>query len=344
MAGRVCVVDAGGTIAQVRAGADLSYEKEVQPLGFLTEADRKVLEGLGVADAVHLFAKDSTVITPADWSLIGRTITERFDHFDGFVVTHGTDSLVYTASILSWMLGPIAKPVVVTGAQIPMRDQAAHGRTDAWANLVSSVLVAGQARIREVAVVFGSRILRGNRATKIRVVELDAIESPNLRELGRIGKDVVYDPAYTPPRFALDGPSIPARWPRVLVVKAVPGLDPELVRAALAQGFDGCALETFSSGSIPPELLAVAERSGIPWLLCMPGYTGISDAFYYEPTYWLERGMIVSGRDMTREAAYCKLMWTLADGRDHEAAVALMKQDLAGEMQATARPVHAAGP
>jgi L-asparaginase len=337
---RLCVVDAGGTIAQVRGSASLSYDENAEPLAFLTGEERGVLERLGVIDAVHLFAKDSTVIEPSDWSLIAQSISDRMDRFDGFVVTHGTDSLAYTSSVLSWMLGPVGKPVVVTGAQIPMRDDASYGRTDGWANLVSSVVVASQGRVQEVVVVFGSRILRGNRATKGNVVELDAFESPNFRDLGRVGKEVVYHPAYTAPRFALDGRSIPKVWPRVLFVKAVPGLDQTWLTRALADGVDGCVLETFASGSVPPGVVHAVQRSDIPCLLCLPGATGAADAFYYEPLYWLEGGLIVSGRDMTREAAYCKLMWALADSRNRESVHALLKADLAGEMQTEALPSH----
>ena len=337
---RLCIVDAGGTIAQVRGTASLTYDQNAEPLAFLTETERRILERLGVVEAVHLFAKDSTVIQPDDWSLIARTISDRMDRFDGFVVTHGTDSLAYTSSVLSLMLGRIRKPVVITGAQIPMRDEAADGRTDGWANLVSSVVVASQGRVQEVVVVFGSRILRGNRATKSNVVELDAFESPNFRHLGRVGKDVVYHPEYVAPHFALDGPSIPKVWSRVLFVKAVPGLDRDWLAAALANGVDGCVLETFASGSVPPEVITVVEQSELACLLCLPGATGAADAFYYEPAYWLERGMIVSGRDITREAAYCKLMWALADSRNRESVLALLNADVAGEMQADAKSSH----
>jgi L-asparaginase len=337
---RVCLIDAGGTIAQVRKGTTLSYDDNPQALAFLTDSERRALEQLGLADAVHLFAKDSTDIAPADWGVIAQAIVDRLDDFDGFVVSHGTDTMAYTSSVLSWMLGPVNKPIIITGAQIPMRDEASNGRTDGWPNLVNAVVAAGDGRIREVAVVFGNAILRGNRVTKTSAVELDAYESPNARPLARIGKHVSYAPDYELPEFKLIAPSIPSHWPRIAFVKCVPGLDALWLKESLANGVDGCVLETFLSGSAPPQVMATAWESGIPWLLCLAGNTGISDAYYHESLYWFERGLLVSGRDITREAAYCKLMWALADSRDTGSAVALLKQNLAGEMQTSARPYH----
>lgn len=340
MAERICVIDAGGTIAQVRAAGRLRYEdRTAEALKFLNPSERSILEHLGVVEAVHLFSMDSTLMQPEQWTAIASAIKETGGRFDAFVVTHGTDSLAYTASALSWLLGPIGQPVVLTGAQIPLRDEAAMGRSDSWSNLLNAVRVARAAKIHEVAVVFGSRVLRGNRTTKSNVFGLDAFSSPNYPELATVGIDIAYAPGYLPPRYSPRCGQIPERWPRVAAFKAFPGLEPRLMEAMLSSGLDGCVVEVFPSGSLPPELTAVLHAAGLPCLLCLPGSVGIGDTFRYEPGYWIEGNLLVSARDMTREAAIAKLVWSLGVARGDE-ALDLLRSDLAGEMQAGKTRYH----
>ena len=334
---RILVVDAGGTIAQVRAGSELGYEQSDAPLAFLSVEERELLAALAHVEGVRLFAKDSTVITPTDWGLIAEAITARLREFDGFVVTHGTDSLAYTASALSWMLGQLDRPVVVTGAQMPMRDASVQGRSDGWSNLVNAVKVAVDGRIPEVSVVFGSQVLRGNRSTKSRVTFLDAFESPSFPALAHIGREIAYSPFYLAPECAISAPSRPSSWPHLAFLKAFPGLSPATV-ARLLDDCDGCVVEVFSSGSLPPQLLRTLHESRRPCVLSLPGGTGITDSFRYEPAYWHEEELVVSARDMTREAAITKLTWALADGRAPAEAVELVRRNLAGEMQTRTLP------
>jgi L-asparaginase len=330
----------GGTIAKSRKYGLLDDGGAAAgPLNFLTPGQQDIFPTLGVCESVSQFSGDSTQMRPGDWSGLAQMILQHAPDYDGFVITHGTDSLAYTASALSWMLGALGKPVVLTGAQIPMRDSASLGRSDGWANLLGAVRVAGERRIAEVAVVFGSRILRGNRTTKADIFGMDAFASPNYPALGRIGFDVAYSPNYAPPHLAHLPARIPVRWPQIAAVKVFPGLESNVLRALLASGVEGCVVEAYASGYLPPELLGVLTGSGLACAVCLPGNFGPLDAFYYEPTYWIEQGAIVSARDMTREAAITKLMWALGVTDSAQEALALLTTPVAGEMQGQMRPL-----
>jgi L-asparaginase len=222
---------------------------------------------------------------------------------------------------------------------IPMRDDAALGRTDGWANLVNAVRVAAAGRIREVAIVFGSRILRGNRATKAGTFDLDGFASPNHSGLGYIGKDIAYVPDYRPPKFKTERVMIPDRWPTVGWVKSFPGLVPETLRPYLRQ-LEGCVLETFGSGSLPLEVINEFHTAEIPSVMCLPGNQGPKDAYYFDPGLRVEDRLVVSGRDMTREAAVTKLMWAVGVNREKEGAAQLLRESIAGEMEEEVRPYY----
>lgn len=340
---RVLAVDGGGTIGQVRINGRLGYIEDGRAFSFLQPGERDLLKMLGVDELQQAFNKDSTLITPDDWGAVARLILERVDEFEGFVISQGTDSLAYTASALSWMLGSIGKPVVLTGAMIPMRDEAALGRADGWANLVNAVRVAASGRIPEVVIVFGSVILRGNRATKGLTFALDSFESPNCRPLGTIGKDISYDPGYTLPFAEQRTPAIPERWPRVGWVKSFPGQDSSTLGAYL-RGIEGCVLETFGSGSLPLEIIDEIHKAAIPAVMCLPGNQGPLDAFYFDPSLWVEARLVVSGRDMTREASITKLLWAIGVSDDALETTRLLRANLAGEMHGEIRPYYDSGP
>ena len=337
---RLLLINMGGTIAKTREEGLLHDQTSDSDNGFafLSFEQRNMLPELGIAEAITLFTGDSILIKPENWATLARTIAERANQFDGYVVTHGTDSLAYTSSALSWMLGALAKPIVITGAQIAMRDSFALQRSDGWPNLVHAARVAQDGRIAEVSVVFGSRVLRGNRCTKSDAFSLDPFTSPNFPDLARIGIDIAYTPNYRLPHIALSTPAIPARWPRVISIKAFPGLEMATLRSVIQSGVEGCIVEAYSSGMLPPEMIELLSSSGLVCLLSLPASVGQADAFLYEPTYWFETDLMVSGRDMTKEAAITKLMWALAVSHDNLEAGATLKTALAGEMQAEMRP------
>ncbi len=337
---RLLLINMGGTITKTRAEGQLHdpVAEMGADLPFLSAEQRGILQGQGVSEALTVFTGDSVLIQPENWAALARAIAEHAANYDGFIVSHGTDSLAYSASVLSWMLGALAKPIVVTGAQIAMRDPLALQRSDGWSNLVNSARVAQDNRLAEVTVVFGSRVLRGNRATKSDVFSLDAFSSPNYPALASIGIGLAYAAGYQPPALAIRQVTIPTRWPRVTVVKVFPGMDLGALQAVVQTGVEGLVIEAYSSGMLPPHIIELLAASGLVCLVCLPAAVAHTDAFLCEPSYWQETDRLVSGRDMTKEAAITKLMWALAVEPNSDAVVTTLKTALAGEMRAEVRP------
>src|SRR5262245_14807256 len=182
----IYVIYAGGTIG-MRQGAG---GWEPAP-GLLPELMRAMheLQGSDVRQfTIHEFARlrDSSNMTPEDWNAIGRDIAEHYEAFDGFVVLHGTDTMAYTASALSFMLEGLAKPVVLTGSQIPLCET----RNDARSNLLNALLVAGRGDVPEVSLCFGRQLMRGNRVVKLHAGGLDAFATPDYPPLGELGIEI----------------------------------------------------------------------------------------------------------------------------------------------------------
>ena len=263
---------------------------------------------------------DSSNVTAEHWVAMAQAIEQAYDDHDGFVVLHGTDTLAYTASALAFMFRNLAKPVVVTGSQLPISDI----RTDATGNLINSIYLAGYRafdlpRIPEVVVCFADKVLRGCRATKTSASQFDGFDSPNFPQLGRIGDHIVIHE-----ELVLPVPSDAAKLilqtdlvTSVMNVVVFPGMRGDhLERAILAPDAQGVIIHTFGTGNAPtrPDLLDVIERavdSGRTVLNVTQCLEGTVEMGLYEAgSALLEKG-VVSGLDMTAEAALTKLMWTL---------------------------------
>jgi L-asparaginase len=333
---RVYVVYAGGTIG-MRA-----TEAGYAPVpGYLSAAVAGVPE-LVEAEVPELLVNehapllDSANARPADWLAIARDIAARArtDEFDGFVVLHGTDTMAYTASALAFLLRGLGRPVVVTGAQIPIGVLRSDGRQ----NLLTAVLVAARADVREVCLVFGSRILRGCRAVKESASGFEAFSSPNLPPLGSAGVEIALDPArlQTPEPGgvrlpdALDAP--------VRLLRLYPGMPADLLRAALAPPARGLVLEAYGAGNLPdrdPELLAaLAEGAarGVVVVAVSQCLDGRVDLGAYAASAPLVAAGAVGGLDLTTEAAYAKLVVLLSEGHPPSEVRTLMTRDLCGEL------------
>ncbi len=263
---------------------------------------------------------DSSNVTSDHWVTMARTIRAAYDDHDGFVVLHGTDTLAYTASALAFMFRNLAKPVVLTGSQLPISDI----RTDATGNLISAIHLAGYRafdlpRIPEVVVCFGDAVLRGCRATKSSASQFDGFDSPNFPPLGTIGERIVIHEELLMPAPRGDAELILQTdlVTDVMSVVVFPGIrGGHLERAILAPDVQGVIIHTFGTGNAPtrPGLLDVVERavdSGRTVLNVTQCQQGTVEMGLYEAgSALLEKG-VVSGLDMTEEAALTKLMWTL---------------------------------
>lgn len=270
---------------------------EVPTLGRIAELETRLL-----------FQMDSANMQPSDWLTLAREVHRELPRYDGIVVVHGTDTMAYTASALALLLGPLPKPVVLTGSQKPLVDL----RTDARQNLVDAALVATLA-VPEVSIVFHSRAFRGVRSTKKDAWAFDAFDSPQLAPLVELGLDVEVAPHVRPP--AELAPFDERLEPRVLAVRVFPGLDPLLIRGALRAGVKGLVLEGYGTGNVPMTLLPALEEArerDVPVVVVSQCLRGFVDLGVYEGGAMASAAGAISAKDMTVEAALAKLMVGLA--------------------------------
>jgi len=281
-----------------------------------------------------LFHMDSANMQPADWVTIAREVHSQLPSYDGIVIVHGTDTMAYTASALALMLGPLPKPVVLTGSQKPIVEI----RTDARQNLIDAALVATLA-VPEVCIASGSRALRGVRATKRDAWGFSAFDSPTLPPLVELGIGIEVAPHVarpTPLTVDFDG----RLEPRVLAVRVFPGLDPDLVRGAIRLGVRGLVLEAYGTGTLPnlagsliPALEEARER-GVPVVVVSQCLRGFVDLGRYEGGAAAEKAGAISGGNMTVEAALAKMMIGIARHGTGEALRAYFAESAVGERDA----------
>lgn len=291
------------------------------------------LARLAELDTRHLFQMDSANMQPGDWITIARAVHTELPNYDGVVIVHGTDTMAYTASALALMLGPLPKPVVLTGSQKPIVDV----RTDARQNLTDAALVATLG-VPEVSIVSGSRALRGVRATKRDAWGFSAFDSPNLPPLVELGIGIEIAPHVAKP--APLGTFDDRLEQRVLAVRVFPGLDPDLVRGAIRLGVRGLVLEAYGTGTLPnlvgsliPALDEARER-GVPVVIVSQCLRGFVDLGRYEGGAAAEAAGVISGGDMTVEAALAKMMIGLARHGNGDALRAWFAASVVGERDA----------
>ncbi len=278
---------------------------------------------------------DSSNMTVKDWNEIAAVLAENYGSYDGFVVLHGTDTMAYTASALSFMLEGLRKPVILTGSQIPLCELRSDGRD----NLISSMLIAAEGVANEVCIYFGGKLLRGNRSTKYSADGLIAFTSPNYPALAEAGISINYNEKAlleTPEgRFRLQTlEEIP-----IGVLKVFPGIQFDLFESIMTENLKGIVIETFGAGNIPAgghALLPIIRRAfenGSILTVCSQCPQGTVSLGTYETSSGLTSAGAVSGKDMTTEAAVAKLYYLFSKGYAKEEIKRLMEQSLRGEMR-----------
>lgn len=279
---------------------------------------------------------DSSNVAVEEWNRIGRTIFENYNAYDGFVVLHGTDTMAYTASALSFMLQGLDKPVVFTGSQIPLCEI----RSDGLENIFNSLCIAAEGRVREVCICFSGKLLRGNRSVKLSSDRFGAFESPNYPHLAEVGIRIVYNEA------ALQKPDTQAQNLRLIelkelpigVIKIFPGIQFPLFEGIMTEGLRAIVLESFGSGNIPANgssLLPIIKKAyehGVIITVCSQCFQGRVSLGAYETSKGLADVGAVSGMDMTTEAAVTKLYYLFSLGLDKTEIKEKMSHDLCGEL------------
>lgn len=285
---------------------------------------------------------DSSDIEPSVWKELAVLIRDNYDEYDGFVILHGTDTMAYSASALSFMLEGLDKPVIFTGSQLPI----GAARTDGKENIVSAVEIAaehtaeGYARVPEVCIYFDNMLMRGNRTTKYSSDEFRAFVSPNLPPLANAGIEIKYiDALIRRPEVRGGALSISTDLDtRVGILKIHPGITPEVVRDVLCgQSTRAVILETYGSGNAPAKkwfLDTVAEAAAMGKILvnvtqCIKGTVNMN---LYATGKSLEAAGVISGGDLTTEGALAKLFYLLGNHSDNKEVSALFRQNLRGEM------------
>ena len=333
---KICIIYTGGTIGMVPT--DHGYAPKQ---GYFPEALKEIPEltapGMPEWDIIEFNPLlDSSNITLTQWNQMGRTIWDHYEEYDGFVILHGTDTMAYSASALSFMLENLDKPVVFTGSQIPL----CMLRSDARDNLVSSMLIAGGGVVREVCLYFGARLIRGNRAVKASADGLIAFESPNYPHLADAGIDIhyhkssLYHPEIIGPfRLQEFSPS------SIGVIKVFPGIQFSLFAPIVTEKLNGLVLETFGAGNIPDygsDLLPMIQRAfenGTIVVVCSQCAQGTVHLGAYETSSQLVAAGAVSGSNMTTEAAIAKLYYLFSLGLSRDDIKEMMERDLRGEMR-----------
>lgn len=306
---RVMLLATGGTIACTNGNHGL------EP----TLHGRNLLEAIQAelpcaVDAQDVFLMDSSNMQPEEWSALARAVDGALQSYDGVVITHGTDTMAYTAAALSFMLAGVGKPVILTGSQLPL----AHPLTDGRLNLLRAIHAA-MADISGVYVCFDNQLISGVRCVKTHTSSMNAFSSVNEPPAGYFdveGLHIDHPQPYLPleqPYRLRDGID-----PRVFLLKLVPGTSPDVLRFVKTAAYRGLVIEAFGLGGLHyirrnlVETLGQLVDSGIYVVVVSQCLYEKANLNVYEVGHGLVRDCILSGRDMTTEAAVCKMMWALA--------------------------------
>ena len=278
---------------------------------------------------------DSSNMGMEDWVKIARDIERRYDEYDAFIVLHGTDTMAYTASALSFMLEGLGKTVILTGSQIPI----AEARSDAIDNVLGALTIAGHYEIPEVCLYFDNKLLRGNRAQKIDASGFQAFQSGNYPPLVHVGIDlrVEWDLLLAPPNRPFSVRPITSR--NVAALRLFPGISAEMIHNVLRPPIEGVVLESFGSGNAPDRradfLAALREGTdrGVIIVNVTQCQRGTVTTEYAAGKALAEVG-VIGGADMTPEAALTKLSYLLSQGLPRAEVVRLLQTNLRGELTA----------
>ncbi len=340
MQSKVLLIYTGGTIGmdrnpQTKALEPFNFEHLLHKVPELKQFDTQI-------ETYQFFPPiDSSDMSPERWTDLSHIIADRYAQYDGFVVLHGTDTMAYTASALSYMLENLTKPVIFTGSQLPIGQL----RTDGKENLITSIEIAaarhqdGTAMVPEVGIYFNGHLMRGNRTTKQSADEFNAFESFNYPHLADAGVNITYHeelirkPDFTKsmkPHFRLDN--------NVIIFSLFPGVREDLIRHIIATpNLRSIVMRTFGSGNAPqnPWLISALKegtRRGKVIINISQCLQGRVEMGRYDTGYQLKEAGVISGYDSTVESAVTKLMFLQSHYDDPEMVRKYMQRSIRGEI------------
>jgi len=325
---KILLITTGGTIASLPSSDGLVPQMgSGQLLSYMEDLPKNY--DISVLDLLSL---DSSNIQAEEWQIIARAVADNINFYDGIVITHGTDTMAYTASMLCYMLQNLRLPVVLTGSQVPIDNML----TDARNNLYTA-FAAVDSDIKGVSIAFNRKIIRGCRAVKVRTMGFEAFESVNAGLLGEVYGDglrkYIHNREITESFCLKDKLSTD-----VFLLKLIPSTKPEIFSMLLNMNYRGLVIEAFGLGGmhfVRRNLLNELEKLtalGVSVVVCSQCLYDASDLRFYEVGTKLLSCGVISGRDMTTEAAVTKLMWALGQTDDPKKVREIFDTNFAGEV------------
>ena len=273
---------------------------------------------------------DSSDINQKNWTEITHIINDHYASYDSFVVLHGTDTMAYTASALSYMLENLNKAVILTGSQIPIGER----RTDAKENLITAVEIASSGKVNEVCIYFEDQLYRGNRTVKINTDHFEAFCSPNFPVIAEAGVKIKYNYSFNTKKERFKAHYETSN--DVAILKLFPGIKNKTIEAIIDSA-KGIVIESFGSGNAPnsyelSNILVKANKNGKILLNTTQCVYGSATSGNYQTSLSLKEAGVICGKDMTTEAAITKLMFLLKTGLNDSQIKTKLQENLRGEI------------